>query len=180
MKAEGKRDAVYTIGHSTRTLEELIGLLKMNSIEMLVDIRTIPRSKTNPQFNLESLPNELRKRGIGYVHMKGLGGLRRPRSDSKNTAWRNLSFRGYADYMQTEEFAKNLAELEQMIEDGKNHLRIALMCAEAVPWRCHRFLVSDALLVRGYEVLHIIAKGSPKQHTLSKMAKVVEGKITYP
>ena len=175
---EGGRKIVYTIGHSTRTLEELIELLKLNGVDLLVDIRRVPRSGTNPQFNMDSFPDELRKKSeIGYTHMKGLGGLRRAKPDSKNIAWRNQSFRGYADYMQTEEFEKSFNELERLIED--NHV-ICLMCAEAVPWRCHRFLLSDSLVAKGYEVIHIIGKTSLRQHTLSRMAEVVDGRVSYP
>ncbi len=166
---------VFTIGHSTHTPNDFIGLLKNHSIAIVVDIRTVPRSRHNPQYNTETLPENLRSEGIGYIHMPGLGGLRRPKKDSPNTAWRNLSFRGFADYMQTEEFEKNLAELVNIASSA----RIALMCAEAVPWRCHRSLVADALLVRGIRVEHIVGlKSSP--HKITPFAKVEGVKIAYP
>ena len=132
---------VSTIGHSTRPLEVFIDLLKVHGVKMVIDVRTIPRSRQNPQFNLDALPDTLRAAGIGYEHIAGLGGLRHPRLDSPNTGWRNASFRGFADYMQTEEFEKNLEKVIRL----SRHKRICLMCAEAVPWRCHRSLIADAL-----------------------------------
>ena len=136
---------VMTIGHSTHTLEEFIRLLQAHGATCVVDVRTVPRSRHNPQFNKASLHGSLKKAGVGYVHTPGLGGLRHAKRDSPNVGWLNASFRGYADYMQTPEFAESLEELIRMaIQD-----RIVLMCAEAVPWRCHRSLIADALLVRG-------------------------------
>jgi uncharacterized protein (DUF488 family) len=136
---------VLTIGHSTLTLKEFISLLHAHGTTCVVDVRTVPRSRHNPQFNKASLPSSLKKAGLGYVHLPGLGGLRRARPDSVNLGWRNASFRGYADYMQTPEFEQSLDEMVQVA----NQERIVLMCAEAVPWRCHRSLIADALLVRG-------------------------------
>ncbi|MGH8739238.1 MAG: DUF488 family protein, partial [Burkholderiales bacterium] len=146
--------AVFTIGHSTRSLEELIELLKAHAVACVVDVRTIPRSRTNPQFNRETLPRTLNAAGIGYQHMPGLGGLRHARPDSPNMGWHNASFRGFADYMQTAEFA---AAVQALIERANGN-RVALMCAEAVPWRCHRSLIADALSVRGIAVEHIIGR----------------------
>lgn len=176
MKIKSKDIVFYTIGHSTRSLGELAGMLESFSIKELIDVRTIPKSRFNPQFNKEALAKDLPARGIAYRHMAGLGGLRHPKKDSINTGWRNLSFRGYADYMQTPEFEKNLQEL---IALGKKH-RVAVMCAEAVPWRCHRSLIADALIVHDFEVVDImgIDKGSP--HTLNPMADVHNRKIRYP
>ncbi len=165
---------VFTIGHSTRMLNDFITFLKAHSVAMVVDIRTIPRSRHNPQYNIEALPENLRKAGISYKHMAGLGGLRHSRKDSQNTAWRNLSFRGFADYMQTGDFEKNLAELIRI----SSLAQIALMCAEAVPWRCHRSLIADALVVRGIRVEHIIGLKT-SQHKITPFAKVDGMKITY-
>lgn len=167
---------VYTVGHSTRTLDEFVAVLKSYRIRKIVDIRTIPRSRHNPQFNADSLPDSLKKEGIGYVHMKGLGGLRRPAKESVNTGWKNSSFRGFADYMQTEEFEDNLKNLIKTA-GGKG---VAIMCAEAVPWRCHRSLVADALAIRGMEVMHIMSAASCRVHTLTTFARVRGKKITYP
>lgn len=167
---------VYTVGHSKRMLEEFIAILKAYGIEMVVDVRTVPRSRANPQFNKETLPGALEEQGIGYRHMAGLGGLRKPRPDSLNTAWRNATFRGYADYMQTEEFAANLAELADLARSR----RVAVMCAEAVPWRCHRSLIGDALLVRGFAVEDIVGQANSRPHRLTPWAKVAEQRVTYP
>ncbi len=167
---------IFSIGHSTRTLQEFISLLKENGVTLVADIRTIPRSRHNPQFNEDSLPVTLKEAGIGYTHMKGLGGLRHPLKDSVNTAWRNDSFRGFADYMQTPEFIENLSFL---IELAKRDT-ICLLCAEAVPWRCHRSLIADALFVRGITVRHVPGKGPLKPHVLTPWAKVDGINITYP
>ena len=166
----------FTIGHSTRTQEELIGLLREHEVTLLADVRTVPRSRTNPQFNRDALPASLEPAGIGYVHLPGLGGLRKTRPDSVNTGWRNLSFRGYADYMQTLEFAASLDELLELI--GRE--RVAIMCAEAVPWRCHRSLVADALLVRGVAVYDIMDAAHAPPHKLTPWAHVEGTRITYP
>ena len=167
---------VLTIGHSTRTLEEFIGLLQAHAVSRVVDVRTVPRSRHNPQFNKDSLPDSLNKAGLGYVHMPGLGGLRHAKRDSPNLGWRNASFRGYADYMQTPEFAKSLEELIQLA--GRD--RIALMCAEAVPWRCHRSLIADALTVRGIRAEDIMSRTRRQIHTLTPFAKVCGTTVTYP
>jgi uncharacterized protein (DUF488 family) len=171
-----KTPLVLTIGHSTRPLEDFINLLKAHKIKMVIDVRTVPRSRHNPQFNVDRLSGILSAAGIGYEHMSGLGGLRHARSDSPNMGWRNSSFRGFADYMQTEEFEKNLQKLIHLVQ----HKRICLMCAEAVPWRCHRSLIADALVVQGLLVKHIISKGEPQPHKLTPFALVDGTRITYP
>jgi uncharacterized protein (DUF488 family) len=167
---------VMTIGHSTRTLEEFIRLLQTHGATCVVDVRTVPRSRHNPQFNKTSLPRSLKKAGLGYVHMPGLGGLRHVKRDSPNVGWRNASFRGYADYMQTPEFAQSLEELIRLA----NQDRIVLMCAEAVPWRCHRSLIADALLVHGIRTEDIMSATRRQVHTLTPFAKVRGIAITYP
>ena len=167
---------IYTVGHSTHSPDDFLELLRGNGIERLVDVRTIPRSRHNPQFNLDTLGKFLRNRCIGYRHMKELGGLRRCRADSLNTGWHNASFRGFADYMQTPEFAVAVAKL---IELG-GEKSTAIMCAEAVPWRCHRSLIGDALLIRGIEVWDIFSSKSTKPHVLTAMAKVQGILLTYP
>jgi uncharacterized protein (DUF488 family) len=170
---------VHTVGHSTRTLEELLAMLRAHGVTRLVDIRTVPRSRHNPQFNRDTLPDALRAAGIAYLHMPGLGGLRHPRADSPNTAWRNDSFRGFADYMQTPEFSASLEELISLAR----HEPVALMCAEAVPWRCHRSLIADALLARGISVDHIIGPGGPgsvRPHTLTAWARLDGQRVSYP
>ncbi len=168
--------AVFTIGHSTRELATLIGMLRAHGIEKLIDVRTVPRSRTNPQFNRDTLPAALRAAGIDYTHMAGLGGLRHARPDSINTGWHNASFRGYADYMQTPEFAENI---EQLVADA-NRQRIALMCAEAVPWRCHRSLIADALTARGIPVCHIMSEKRADPHRLTPFARVEGTAVIYP
>jgi len=170
------RISIFTIGHSTHPISKFIEVLKVHEIKRIVDVRTIPKSRHNPQFNSVELEESLRAEGIDYLHMPGLGGLRHARKDSPNTAWRNASFRGFADYMQTEEFGINL---EKLIEIA-HHDRVAIMCAEAVPWRCHRSLIGDALLVRGVDVLDITGTHSVHPHTLTPWAKVEGTKITYP
>ena len=167
---------VLTIGHSTRTLEEFIGLLRAHGATRVVDVRTVPRSRYNPQFDEASLPGSLKKAGLGYVHMPGLGGLRHAKRDSLNPAWHNASFRGFADYMQTPEFERSLEELIRLA----NRERIVLMCAEAVPWRCHRSLIADALLVRGIRTEDIMGPKRRQAHTLTPFAKVQGPTITYP
>jgi uncharacterized protein (DUF488 family) len=166
----------YTIGHSTRPIAEFMALLRANGIQRLIDIRTIPKSQHNPQFNSDALARELKSARIDYVHIKELGGLRHARPDSSNTGWRNASFRGFADYMETEDFR---TALDRAIELGRQKPS-ALMCAEAVPWRCHRSLVSDALLVRGIDVLEIVGDSSPRPHRLTPFARVDGTQITYP
>lgn len=167
---------IFTIGHSTRPIEEFVKLLQAHGVKQLIDIRTIPKSRHNPQFNSDALASALRDANIRYVHVKDLGGLRHARKDSVNLGWRNASFRGFADYMQTPEFA---AALDRAIELARKH-PTALMCAEAVPWRCHRSLVADALLVRGVRVLHITSSAAPKEHSLTPFAHAKGLQITYP
>jgi len=167
---------LMTIGHSTRTIDEFIGLLQAHAASQVVDVRTIPRSRHNPQFNKDSLPGSLKKVGLGYVHMPGLGGLRHAKHDSINMGWRNASFRGYADYMQTPEFAQALEELIKLAKQR----RIVIMCAEAVPWRCHRSLIADALLVRGIRAEDITSPTRCTLHTLTPFATVRGTTITYP
>jgi uncharacterized protein (DUF488 family) len=167
---------VLTVGHSTRTLAEFIRLLQVHEVSRVVDVRTVPRSRHNPQFNKSSLPLALKKAGLEYIHMPGLGGLRHAGRDSVNLGWRNSSFRGFADYMQTPEFKLSLEELIQLAKQE----RVALMCAEAVPWRCHRSLIADALLVRGIRTEDIMSPIRRTVHTLTLFAKVRGTTITYP
>ncbi len=167
---------VMTIGHSTHTLEEFIDLLRNHGVSCVVDVRTVPRSRHNPQFNKASLPGPLKKAGLGYVHLPGLGGLRPAKRNSLNVGWRNAAFRGYADYMQTLEFAQSLDELVRLA----NQEQIVLMCAEAVPWRCHRSLIADALLVRGIHTEDIMSPTRRQVHTLTPFARVQGAAITYP
>jgi uncharacterized protein (DUF488 family) len=167
---------VLTVGHSTRTIDEFIHLLPAHGVTCVADVRSIPRSRYNPQFNAEKLPGSLKKAGIGYVHLAGLGGLRHTTRASVNKGWRNSSFRGFADYMQTPEFETALAELLQLAT--RKH--VALMCAEAVPWRCHRSLIADALLVRGIRVEHIMSATKCQVHSLTSFAKVHGTRLTYP
>lgn len=167
---------IFAIGHSTRTLEQLAELLQAHEVKLLCDIRTIPKSRKNPQFNQENLMKDLRPFGIQYRHVKTLGGLRRAIPDSVNTGWENTSFRGYADYMQTEDFEKALEDLIALSQKT----RLAIMCAEGNPYRCHRLLVSDALTVKKIPVLHISSKKSARPHKLTAFAKISAGRITYP
>ncbi|UUT35162.1 DUF488 domain-containing protein [Microbacterium elymi] len=167
---------VWTIGHSTRSVDELVALLEANSVRGVVDVRTVPRSRHTPQFNEDALGASLAERGIAYEHLAALGGLRHTTKASVNTGWRNASFRGYADHMQTPEFSAGLDELLRIA-----HARpTAIMCAEAVPWRCHRSLIGDALIVRGVSVLDIIGPGPAREETLTSFARVDEESITYP
>lgn len=167
---------VLTIGHSTRPLNEFIGLLRAHSVVHVADVRTIARSRHNPQFNGDTLPLALRQAGIGYTHLAGLGGLRRPSAQSRNQGWRNASFRGYADYMQTADFVQGLAELVELARRD----RVAAMCAEAVPWRCHRSLIADALVVRGIAVDEIVSAARLDRHALTPFAHVEGTVVTYP
>jgi uncharacterized protein (DUF488 family) len=167
---------ILTIGHSTRTLPEFIEMLKAYPVTLVVDVRSVPRSRHNPQFNKETLPTTLKPEGVNYVHMPEIGGLRRPKPDSVNTTWRNKSFRGYADFMQTKDFAEQLLNLMALASENC----VAVMCAEALPWRCHRSLIADALVVRNVKVEHIIGKNSTISHTLTEWAHVEGTKITYP
>ena len=176
MSAAEKPLTIFTIGHSTHPIDHFIDLLQAHGVKQLIDIRTIPKSRRNPQFESEALAASMRDAPICYVHMKDLGGLRHPRQDSINTGRRNDSFRGYADYMQTEEFAAALACAIGLAKQRPT----ALMCAEAVPWRCHRSLVADALSVRGIRVLEIIGPAKPKEHVRTPFARVCGTQIIYP
>jgi uncharacterized protein (DUF488 family) len=167
---------VMSIGHSNRPIDTFLQLLQSHEVKQVVDVRTIPRSRHNPQFNKETLPAVLRAAGIGYRHMPKLGGLRRARRDSRNTGWRSPTFRGYADYMQTEDFE---AAVKTLIELATKK-PLVMMCAEAVPWRCHRSLISDALLIRGVRVEHIMTRTLRQPHKLTPFARVKGKKITYP
>jgi uncharacterized protein (DUF488 family) len=167
---------ILTIGHSTKTLDEFIDLLKTYGVTLVVDVRSVPRSRHNPQFAKETLPNTLKLEGVKYIHMPNIGGLRRSKPDSINTAWRNKSFRGYADYMQTKEFTENLLNLIALAKENS----LVIMCAEALPWRCHRSLIADALTVRNIKVTHILTMDNTVQHRLSEWAHVDGTNITYP
>ncbi len=167
---------VLTIGHSTRPLDVFAELLCAHGVEHLVDVRTVPRSRNNPQFNGETLPEALAAYGIGYTRLAGLGGLRHTHADSPNTAWRNLSFRGYADHMATPEFTSGIEAL--LVLAGQQ--QTAVMCAEAVPWRCHRSLIADALIVRGVAVEDILSVSRRKPHCLTPFARIEGTRITYP
>jgi uncharacterized protein (DUF488 family) len=164
------------VGHSTRPIGEFTDFLRMHEIRLLVDVRTIPRSRHNPQFNTDSLDESLKQAGLSSVHMPALGGLRKARTDSINEGWRNASFRGYADYMQTAEFWN---ALEELLMHGQQH-PTAIMCAEAVPWRCHRSLIADALATRGWEVRHIMSPDKATLHILTSFAHFEKGTLTYP
>lgn len=176
LKGTLRRVAIWTVGHSTRPLSDFIALLQAHGIRQLVDVRTIPRSRHNPQFNQDQLPESLKEAGIQYIHMPGLGGLRHAYRDSLNTAWRNTSFRGFADYMQTAEFDISLKELMRLAR----RQRTAIMCAEAVPWRCHRSLIADALFVRGFDVEEITSETKTHPHRLTPWSCVTDQRITYP
>ena len=167
---------IYTIGHSTRTIEQFIELLKAHDIEELVDVRTVPRSRHNPQFGAEELAASLQRAGIAYKHLAKLGGLRSTSKESVNLGWQNTSFRGFADYMATSEFQTALDELKTLAEKKT----IVIMCAEAVPWRCHRSLIADALTVQSWQVLHIQSRKTAIHHELTSFLKVQDGKLTYP
>jgi uncharacterized protein (DUF488 family) len=171
-----KSTVLWTIGHSTRPIEELLALLKVHTIGLLVDVRTIPYSRRNPQFHTDVLARSLAGAGLRYHHLRALGGRRKANADSVNLGWRNLSFRGYADYMQTDSFSEGLRELVSLSEAS----RTAIMCAEAVPWRCHRSLIADALVSQGYEVRHILAATKTERHALTSFARVRNGRLTYP
>ena len=175
-EVENSQIRVLTIGHSTRSIEEFVRILKRHGATCVVDIRSVPRSRHNPQFNRETLPASLASAGIAYTHLSGLGGLRRPRPDSINTGWRNASFRGFADHMQTPEFEASLESLIQLARKD----RVTLMCAEAVPWRCHRSLIADALAARGISTEHIISETRREIHSLRAFAEVTGSRVTYP
>ena len=167
---------LWTIGHSTKPIDEFLALLKAHGIQQLIDVRTIPRSRHNPQYNNEALSKSLQHEDLSYKHMPKLGGLRKPKKGSLNTGWRNESFRGYADYMQTEDFQR---ALEELIAHGRSK-KTTIMCAEAVPWRCHRSLIADALTIRGWEVRHIMSETKAARHQLASFATVKNGELRYP
>lgn len=167
---------LWTLGHSTRLIDKFIGLLRAHQISLLVDVRTVPRSRYNPQFDRDTLAQALRDAGLQYRHLPELGGLRKPKNDSLNDGWRNASFRGYADYMQTEAFHRAIAMLMALGSQEKT----TVMCAEAVPWRCHRSLIADALVSRGWEVRHIMSPENATPHVLTSFAHVEKGTLTYP
>jgi len=167
---------LFTVGHSTHSFPEFLDIITFHHISRIIDVRTVPRSRHNPQFNKETFPETLAKSGLDYFHLPGLGGLRTPHKDSLNTQWRNPSFRGYADYMQTDSFKKNLEELIELATKRRS----AIMCAESLPWRCHRWLIADALAVRGMAVLHVMGKNSVKPHELTPFARVNELQLSYP
>ena len=175
-EAHWPEGAIFTLGHSTLPIETFLALLAAYGIQCVADIRTIPRSRRNPQFNDTALADSLKAQHLEYVPFKGLGGLRRPSKDSPNTGWHNEGFRGFADYMQTAEFREALAALIRMSDES----RVAIMCAEAVPWRCHRSLVADALFVRGVPVVEILSASSYRLHELTAFARVEGERITYP
>ena len=174
--AHWPQGAIFTLGHSTLPFERFVALLKTYGIQLLVDIRTVPRSRHNPQFNDTALAGSLTAEHLEYVHLRALGGLRHTQKESPNTGWRNESFRGYADYMQTEAFQDALEALIQM----SRQKHVAIMCAEAVPWRCHRSLVADALSVHGVPVVEILSESSYRMHKLTPFAHVEGTRITYP
>ena len=167
---------IWTIGHSTREIDIFISLLEENGIKLVVDVRGLPGSKRYPQFNKEALADSLGQQGIRYEHFPELGGRRKPKKDSQNTAWRNASFRGYADYMETEEFQKGI---ERLIDLASEVGPAAIMCAEAVWWRCHRALISDYLKVRGIEVVHIVDANKIEPHPYTSAAHLIDGTLSY-
>jgi uncharacterized protein (DUF488 family) len=169
-------NVVYTVGHSTRSPEAFIALLQAHGVTHLADVRTVPRSRHNPQFNADALARTLAAHRVAYTHFPGLGGFRKASADASNAGWRNASFRGYADYMQTPAFAQNLQRLLALAE----HDTVAVMCAEAVPWRCHRSLIADALLVRGVRVEEIVSELKTTLHKVTPFARIEGSTITYP
>lgn len=170
------RQTVFTVGHSTHPIEEFVALLQAHDIEQIVDVRSIPKSRHNPQFNGPSLKESLKKAHIRYKLLKKLGGLRYTTKDSINLGWRNASFRGYADYMASEGFAEGLQELMEIAIVKKT----AIMCAEAVPWRCHRSLIADALTKQKWAVYDIMSPTSAKKHRLTSFLRVRKGQLIYP
>lgn len=167
---------IYTIGHSTRALDDFLAVLRAHEVRQVADIRTVPRSRRHPHFSLEAMSASLPNARVIYRHFPNLGGLRKPRRDSQNNGWRHSGFRGYADYMETAEFGSGLEELIAFARRG----RTAIMCAEAVWWRCHRQLVADALVARGVDVRHITSEAAAAPHTLTDFARLVDDRVTYP
>jgi uncharacterized protein (DUF488 family) len=174
--AQVENCVILTIGHSTLPIEKFLATLDFHGVQQLVDVRTIPKSGRNPQFGQDQLAPTLEQHGIRYIHLPGLGGLRHARKDSINTGWKNASFRGYADYMQTPAFAENLTKLIELATTAPT----VIMCAEAVPWRCHRSLIADALTARGTAVEHIFTAASRKSHTYTPFARIEGASVTYP
>jgi uncharacterized protein (DUF488 family) len=168
--------AIYTIGHSTRAIDEFIALLAAHQITRLGDVRSVPRSRRHPHFSIEALSASLPPAGVTYRHFPGLGGLRKPRRDSTNTAWRHAGFRGYADYMQTPAFERAIGEFLEFTVYGRG----VMMCAEGVWWRCHRQLIADALVGRGLEVRHIMSETSAPPHAMTAFSRVIDGRTSYP
>jgi uncharacterized protein (DUF488 family) len=167
---------IWTIGHSTRTIEEFMGALQAHGIKLVADVRQLPGSKRYPQFNQEPLAKSLADAGIIYQHFPELGGRRKPRRDSRNLAWRNEAFRGYADYMETAEFSRGIARLQ---ETAERQGAIAIMCAEALWWKCHRSLIADYLKAQGSEVIHIINANKTELHPFTSAVKIIDGKLDY-
>jgi uncharacterized protein (DUF488 family) len=167
---------IWTVGHSTRKIDIFLSLLEENGIKLVADVRMFPGSKRYPQFGREALTKSLSEHGIRYKHFPELGGRRKPKPDSQNTAWRNESFRGYADYMETEDFRNGIARLVDLAEKSGP---TAIMCAEAVWWRCHRSLISDYLKARGVEVIHILDRKKTEPHPLTPAARIVNGELSY-
>jgi uncharacterized protein (DUF488 family) len=176
MSVTNPANTLYSVGHSNRTIEHFTALLIAHGIQQVIDIRTIPKSRHNPQFNNESLPKSLKKAHIFYTHIKELGGLRHPQKDSINTGWKNLSFRGFADYMATSEFKVGLDYLKTNALSKKT----VMMCAEAVPWRCHRSLIADALTKQKWQVFHIQSKKTALPHETTPFLKIRNGNLVYP
>ena len=168
--------SVYTIGHSTRPIDDFLALLQKNGVQRLVDVRLFPGSRRHPQFGQDQLRQSLDAAGIDYIHEPRLGGRRRPAKDSENAGWRNESFRGYADYMQTRDFKEAIAGLEERARERPT----AIMCAEAVPWRCHRFLIADALTHAGWQVRHITGPAAPSTHKFTPFLRIDGDRLTYP
>jgi len=171
-----RQPTLWTVGHSTRPIGKFTDVLRAHEIRLLVDVRTIPRSRHNPQFNADRLAESLKEAGLGFLHMPALGGLRKARKNSINNGWRNSSFRGYADYMQMEEFQR---ALEELMAYGTN-TRTAIMCAEALPWRCHRSLIADALVAHGWDVRHILSPVKADEHRLTPFAVIDGDRLVYP
>jgi len=171
-----KRPCIFTVGHSTRSIDEFVGLLRAHGVKGIADIRSIPMSRHNPQFNTDVLKQSLQQKHISYKHIKKLGGLRHAKKDSINLGWRNASFRGFADYMATQEFSEGLEALTKIA----NTRETAIMCAEAVPWRCHRSLIADALTKKGWIVRDIMSRTVAARHRLTPFLKTRKGQLVYP
>jgi len=171
-----KKPCIFTVGHSTRSIDEFLELLRAHGVKEIVDIRSIPRSRHNPQFNADALEHSLEENHVRYRHIKELGGLRHARKDSLNLGWRNVSFRGFADYMATPEFSEGLEALIEIAKDRET----AMMCAEAVPWRCHRSLIGDALTKKGWIVRDIMSRTAAPRHLLTPFLRTRKGQLIYP